>query len=117
MIVRIPILDSNVLAVDEAHLLQTLAEAGNEAGGYRAGSASQEANDRHLRLLLPQRPTRPHDRCATQPGDEIAARGHSITSSARPSMVAGILMPSALAVFTLITISNLLAACTGSSPG
>ena len=42
-------------------------------------------------------------------------RSHSITSSARPSMVAGTVMPSAFAVLRLNTISNLLDACTGNS--
>ena len=42
---------------------------------------------------------------------------HSITSSARMSSVGGTVMPSALAVLRLITSSNLVGPCTGSSAG
>src|SRR6516162_2136147 len=42
---------------------------------------------------------------------------HSITSSARASSVVGISIRIVLAVFRLMTKSNLLARCTGSSPG
>jgi hypothetical protein len=42
---------------------------------------------------------------------------HSITSSARPISVLGMLIPSALAVFRLIYISTLVACCTGRSTG
>ena len=42
---------------------------------------------------------------------------HSITSSAVASSVGGKVKPSALAALRLITNSNLVASCTGSSPG
>src|SRR5262249_11894084 len=42
---------------------------------------------------------------------------HSITSSASASTPRGIVRPSALAVFRLITSSNLVGACTGRSAG
>src|SRR5262249_35636178 len=42
---------------------------------------------------------------------------HSITSSASESRLSEILMPSALAVFKLITVSNLVGCNTGSSEG
>src|SRR6516164_9536623 len=45
------------------------------------------------------------------------AGGYSITSSARASSVGGTSMPSALAVFTLMTNSYLVGACTGRSDG
>jgi hypothetical protein len=44
-------------------------------------------------------------------------RAYSITSSARPSSVAGMSMPSALAVFRLIASSNLVGSWTGRSAG
>src|SRR3954454_13398657 len=47
----------------------------------------------------------------------FAWRTHSITSSARASSVGGISRPSAFAAFKLIVSSNLVAACTGISPG
>src|SRR5437016_5810470 len=43
--------------------------------------------------------------------------GHSITLSARRRIDCGILMPSAFAVFMLITSSNLVGCSTGRSPG
>src|SRR6516162_2465187 len=48
----------------------------------------------------------------TEPHDELATP-HSITSSARASSVSGMVRPSALAVFRLITSSYLVGACTG----
>ncbi|MGA7066326.1 MAG: hypothetical protein WB048_08360, partial [Pseudolabrys sp.] len=53
-----------------------------------------------------------------QPCPLSANSGHrvySITSSARVSREAGIVMPNALAVFILITVSNFVGACTGKS--
>src|SRR5262249_53702127 len=44
-------------------------------------------------------------------------RDHSITSSARASSCGGTSRPSALAVFRLITSSNLVGCCTGRSAG
>ena len=46
-----------------------------------------------------------------------AARPYSMSSSARVRSETGIVMPSALAVFILIAISNLVGACTGRSAG
>src|SRR6202000_2309568 len=40
---------------------------------------------------------------------------HSITSSARPSKVAGSVSPSSLAILRFTTISNLVGSCTGRS--
>src|SRR5437879_628881 len=48
---------------------------------------------------------------------EQAAPDHSITASARASTASGTSMPSALAVFRLITSSYLVGACTGRSAG
>ena len=47
----------------------------------------------------------------------IIGSAYSITSSARASSVAGTVMPSALAVWLLMTISNRVACRSGSSPG
>src|SRR4051794_12273429 len=47
----------------------------------------------------------------------FAWRTHSITSSARPSSVAGTSRPSALAVLRLIRSSNLVGSSTGRSAG
>src|SRR5262249_41101210 len=73
-------------------------------------------------LRLPP-PRRQRPRCrpgATEEREEGAAvhgcAGHSITSSAMASSVGGMVMPSALAVDTLMTNSNLAARITGNSP-
>jgi hypothetical protein len=52
----------------------------------------------------------------TEQRDELAPF-HSITSSARPSSVAATARPSALAVFKLITSSNIVGCCTGRLAG
>ncbi len=57
---------------------------------------------------------RARDRVGAMSRDESLG-GHSITSSAAASSVGGISRPSALAVFRLITSSNLVGFCTGFS--
>jgi hypothetical protein len=47
----------------------------------------------------------------------VGQYGYSITSSASNCIVFGIASPSALAVFRLMTISNLVGSKTGRSPG
>ena len=54
---------------------------------------------------------------ATDRRDMIAARSYSITSSARARSVGGTSKPSALAVWALMTISNLVGCWTGRSAG
>jgi hypothetical protein len=66
------------------------------------------------------RSERPCDHRSAEQRDEVAALhlpAHSITSSARASSVAGMSMPSSLAVFRLITSSYLVGAWTGKSAG
>jgi hypothetical protein len=55
----------------------------------------------------------PHRRSA-KPLDEFPP-SHWITSSAVANSVSGMVRPSALAVFRLMTVSNLVGACTGNS--
>ena len=64
------------------------------------------------RLLRPRR-QRPR-RCAAKKRDELAT-GHSITSSARARSDGGMARPNVLAVWWLITNSNLMACMTGRS--
>ena len=54
---------------------------------------------------------------APAPGVQFLRSGHSITWSARASSDGGMVSPSALAVFRLITNWNLEGCCTGRSPG
>src|SRR5262245_15090154 len=69
----------------------------------------------HAVALLCARRERPRGRAAEQ-RNKISPP-HSITSSVRASNEIGGSRPSALAVLRLITSSNLVAYCTGSSPG
>ena len=55
--------------------------------------------------------------CVKDAGTCDHLRRHSITSSARASSACGTTRPSALAVLRLITVSNLVGACTGRSAG
>ena len=66
--------------------------------------------------LLRTHSHRPRSRCAPEERDEVAAV-HSMTSSARASSIGGISMPSALAVFRLISNSYFEACSTGRSAG
>src|SRR5262249_12643873 len=79
------------------------------------GLVHQHPNAPHPLALLRARPERPR-RHAAQKRDELVAF-HSITSSARAMSVGGTLMPSAFAVFILITNSNLVGCRIGKSAG
>src|SRR6516165_7149882 len=79
---------------------------------YQAVALETRDSDR---LLHPRR-ERPRGRRPADQRDELAPV-HSITSSAWESRVAGISMPSVLAVCRLMTNSNLLARATGRSAG
>src|SRR5215469_15398662 len=80
------------------------------------GERMQEHDAPHPLWLLRARRNRPRRRRAAEQ-DEVAARDHSITSSARASSVGGTSRPSALAVLRLMRSSILLACCTGKSAG
>src|SRR5262245_43462557 len=75
----------------------------------------QHADPAHPFRLLRARDERPRRRAAEQ-RDELAPL-HSITSSASESRLSEILIPSALAVLRLITVSNLVGCSTGRSAG
>src|SRR5215467_1376179 len=68
------------------------------------------------RLLRP-RCERPSRSCAADQRDELAARSHSITSSASASSLSGICRPSAFAVLRLMTNSSFVACMTGRLAG
>src|SRR5262249_50751295 len=81
------------------------------------GLAHKHADAPHPLRLLRARRERQRRRRAGEQRDELAPSHHSITSSASESRLSEILMPSALAVFKLITVSNLVGCNTGSSEG
>src|SRR5262245_54300053 len=109
------VFDCDVLALDQAAVLEALTKCAEQmrVGGGRC--AVEESDHRNRRLLRPRR-KRPRRRRAAEQRDEVAAF-HSITSSARASSVAGISSPIALAVLRLITRSYLVGCSTGRSAG
>src|SRR3977135_3238600 len=97
-------LDSDIAVLRPAERSESLPKR-NDAGRYFRivlGVWMQERDAPHPLGLLRVRRKRPRHRAAER-CDELAPP-HSITSSARPSMVGGTVIPSALAVFRLITI-------------
>src|SRR5262249_12406387 len=115
LVLRPAILDHDILALDVAGFTNPLPEGGQITCTIGKRRTAEESNHRH-RWLLRARRERPRRRAAEQ-RDELAARGHSITSSARASSVGGTSKPSALAVLRLITSSYFVGNCTGKSPG
>ena len=88
---------------------------GHLGGGWLAGSLA-ERQYTHQRPGLDE-----HRGAGYSAGDVVRARRastrYSITWSARSSSVCGMVRPSALAVFMLMTNSNLVGCSTGRSPG
>src|SRR5262249_36655486 len=108
------VLNHHVLALDVTGFAEGFAEPSAKARRVLGRSGAEKADDRHRRLLRTRR-ERPRRRAAEQ-RDEVAAP-HSITSSARPSSVGATSKPSVLAVWALITSSNLVDCTTGRSAG
>ena len=86
LIVRIAVLNGNVLPLDEAGVFQTLTECRRKMFERRGRRASEEPDHWHRWLLRP-RCERPSRCSATEQCDELAPLHHSITSSARASSV------------------------------
>src|SRR5262249_12657603 len=111
--------DLHVAADAPAGLLETLqerAEAGLKFPIVRS-RGQENANEARLLALLRAHRERPRGSRAAEQRDELAARTHSITSSAPPSRLSGTVRRSAVAVLRLITSSYLVGACTGRSAG
>src|SRR5262245_12109408 len=88
------ILDHQVAALYKPFLVEALPERRLDMFEATRGRAPQKPNDGHRRLLRAHR-ERPRGRCAAKQRDEVAARAHSITSSARSGSAGGMLNPSA----------------------
>src|SRR5262249_4495926 len=99
---------------DVSCFLQSLTERSHSV--VFAAPGIQKPDHRHRRLLRPRR-ERPARYRAAEQRDELAAPDHSITSSAVASTLAGISMPSALAVLRLSTSSKRVGCTAGSSDG
>ena len=97
------VFDGHVLAFDVAAFHEAFAERGRTARGGIERPAIDKSNDRHRRLLCARR-ERPHGRRAGDKSYKVATP-HSITSLARSRNDSGIVRPSALAVFRLMTNS------------
>src|SRR5262245_12495557 len=110
MTVRIDRFDREVFAFNPSQLPQALAETVDV--GVRCDG--EPANARTFGLRGRRYGPR---RCRAAEQRDERAPPHSITSSARASMLGGTSRPSALAVLRLITSSNLTGAWTGSSLG
>jgi opacity protein-like surface antigen len=83
--------------------------------GIIFGGRHQHSDPPHTLCLLRARPNRPRDRCGPEERDEFAA-GHSMTSSARASSVAGAVRPSAFAAPRFMMNSYFVGCCTGRLP-
>src|SRR5262245_58890079 len=96
------VLHRHVLAFDVAGFAEAFAEGGYPVRCRLARPRIDKANDRNGGLLH-LRCDRPRRRRAAEQRDELAARNHSMTSSARASRDGGTSRPSAFAVLRLIT--------------
>src|SRR5262249_21823493 len=110
-----PPINEDVLAFDEAVLSQSVHESFSSQLCWDARVIPQKADAIDFSCLLRARNEGPRRRAAQQRDD--LAPIHSMTSSARPSMEIGKVMPSALAVFRLRTSSTFVDCSTGRSPG
>src|SRR5262249_5594579 len=106
LVFRETVFDRHIAAVDITGFSQAATERGREIGSVILTERVQEPDHRHRRLLRARR-KRPRGSSATEQCDELAPP-HSITSSAVLSSVGGTARPSDLAVWWLMTSSNLL---------
>src|SRR5262245_20724122 len=112
---RPAILDRHVLALGMTDCTNALPECGHKKCTISRLRHAEIPDHRHRRLLRPRR-KRPRRRRAAEQRNELAPF-HSITSSARASSVGGTSRFSILAVWTLMTSSNLVDCTTGRSAG
>src|SRR6516165_4533860 len=110
-----PISQFKIATLVPSRCTKSRLECASEALGFRIGLGNCHQCTHARRALLCPRDERPSNRTAEKRNE--LAPPHSITSSARASTDGGIVRPSALAVVRLMTSSNLVGACTGSSAG
>src|SRR5262249_21512010 len=108
------VLDPHISAVGITNLSETFVKPGEILTPHFERCSMKKPD--HGNRLLRARRDRPRRRRAAEQRDELAAL-HSITSSAATSSLSGTMRPSILAVWALITNSNLLACTTGRSAG
>ena len=112
---RPSILDAQAIALDISGVFQPLQERRSEMSRLGRRPRLQESDDRHRRLLCACH-HRPRNSSTAEQRDELPPP-HSITSSARASMLGDSSIPIAFAVFRLTSNSNLVGPSTGSSLG
>src|SRR5262245_16205025 len=110
------VFDPHILAFDIAGAFKALAKRAQTVRHPVRRSGLEIPDDGHRRLLRARR-ERPRGSRAAEQRDEVAAGGHSITSSARPISGSGTVRPRALAVLRLMASVYLSARWTGRSPG
>src|SRR5262249_24345239 len=113
LIRRESVFDFDVTTLFIAGLAQAFGECRYESF-HPLGRTRPKKPDHWHRRLLRTRAERPCSRRTAEQRDELAPP-HSITSSAIASTFDGMVIPSALAVFRLITSSYLFAPCTPTS--
>src|SRR5262249_3717474 len=116
-ILRISIVDDNILALNPPELAQPLPERLKQGRSVGRGRQTKKTYPRHLFSLLRLRGARPGEDARANRADERSPVHHSITWSARSSTDWGIVSPSAFAVLRLITSSNFVGCSTGRSAG
>src|SRR6266571_5013032 len=110
--------DDEMLSLDIAELAHAVQECRVTAGVQRGLPRTViEETDAPDFSLLGENSQRRCERACAKCNEQLAATVHSITLSARTSIDRGILIPSAFAVFMLITSSNLVGCSIGRSPG
>src|SRR5215470_16011771 len=106
------VFDRHIPSLDVAGFPQSLEERVHKRCRKRAGELGVEDADHRNRLLLCLDGERRGEEHRTRASEERATVHHWITSSARASSDDGIVRPSALAVFALMTNSNLVGCTT-----
>ena len=111
------VLKRNVLAFDITEFTQARTEAQERLHVDAFGGGAEKTDPRQLLRLLGLGSEWRGEDAGAHYGDERPPVHHWIISSARTKMDCGIVSPRALAVFRLITSSNLVGCSTGRSPG
>ena len=97
LILRPPVQDRDVLALDVTGAPEPLAKYAQSVGQDVRGPTIEKPDHRHRQRLRPRR-ERPRRRRTTKQRDELAPGAHSITSSARVRSDGGTAIPSVFAV-------------------
>ena len=110
-------LNHKVLSLHVAEVAQTRPKHLNSALHIGRGASAHKSNPIYLSWLLLSERRKRCERTRSKREHNLAACNHLITLVARTSIEFGNLTPRALAVFMLMTSSNLIARSIGKSPG